>query len=57
VGSPFTSKELLSAARSHTLLYPDLPPDDKITQRSKTDWVFQTIAIGQGAWFAANVVS
>jgi len=55
--SVLTAAELLTAARSGTLLFQDLPSKQRIRQRSKADSVSKIIAIGQSGWFAANIIS
>ena len=57
IGSTIDVDELLSAVRDGRFRFGDLPSDQQIRQRSKADGLSKTIAIGQGFWFAANVVS
>ena len=48
--------DLVRHARSGSVLLRDLPSDEKIERRSKSDTVSKIIAVCQGTWFAANLI-
>lgn len=44
-------------ARSGDILFHQLPQNSQIDARSKSDWLFKTIAICQALWFVSNTAS